>query len=122
MTIAFLVLLFFLLAMTRAFLVLLFFLLGRSSPVLFPKPTRIRLKGQAYTELIQRILIRDEYRCRYCRTRQHLEVHHIVFRSAGGSDISANLCTLCNRCHRAVHDHKLAIEGDADGDLRFTRA
>ena len=39
---------------------------------------------------------RDEYRCRKCRSRTHLEVHHIVQRKDGGSDRPDNLVTLCH--------------------------
>jgi 5-methylcytosine-specific restriction endonuclease McrA len=34
---------------------------------------------------------------------QNLQVHHIEFRSHGGSDSEANLITLCAPCHAAVH-------------------
>ena len=46
---------------------------------------------------------RDEYRCRKCRSRTHLEVHHIVQRRDGGADRPENLVTLCNDCHAALH-------------------
>ncbi len=46
---------------------------------------------------------RDEYRCRKCRSRTHLEVHHIVQRKNGGSDCPDNLVTLCHDCHAALH-------------------
>ena len=46
---------------------------------------------------------RDEYRCRKCRSRMHLEVHHIVQRRDGGSDRPDNLVTLCHDCHAALH-------------------
>lgn len=46
---------------------------------------------------------RDEYRCRKCRSRTCLEVHHIVQRKDGGSDRPDNLVTLCHDCHAALH-------------------
>ncbi|MDY5057566.1 MAG: RNA-guided endonuclease IscB, partial [Bullifex sp.] len=39
---------------------------------------------------------RDGYRCRKCRSRAYLEVHHIVQRRDGGSDRPDNLVTLCH--------------------------
>lgn len=31
------------------------------------------------------------------------EIHHIVFRSHGGSDNISNLICLCNTCHKKAH-------------------
>ena len=56
------------------------------------------------------VLARDSYTCQCCKGRHKdskLEVHHIVFRSNGGSDDKSNLITLCHTCHRALHDGKL---------------
>lgn len=49
------------------------------------------------------ILLRDHFRCRECNFYKHLEVHHIVPRSKGGSDDPDNLITLCQRCHAKKH-------------------
>lgn len=62
------------------------------------------------------ILERDDYRCRApgCTARKHLEVHHIVFRSQGGSETPDNLITLCHaHHHHAVHRGTLRITGEA---------
>lgn len=56
------------------------------------------------------VLARDGYTCQCCKGKHKdskLEVHHIVFRSNGGSDDESNLITLCHTCHRALHDGKL---------------
>ena len=56
------------------------------------------------------ILNRDKYTCQYCKTKQcTLEVHHIVFRSNGGSDEPDNLITLCRNCHRELHLGKINL-------------
>lgn len=56
------------------------------------------------------ILARDNYTCQCCKGKHKdskLEVHHIIFRSNGGSDDSNNLITLCHTCHKALHDGRL---------------
>ncbi len=34
---------------------------------------------------------------------QHLQVHHVKFRSHPGDDSEENLITLCAECHQKVH-------------------
>jgi len=34
---------------------------------------------------------------------QHLQVHHLKFRSQSGDDEEQNLITLCAECHEQVH-------------------
>ena len=49
-------------------------------------------------------LDRDNYTCQCCGKKHvRLEVHHIIFRSLGGSDELDNLITLCEKCHAAIH-------------------
>ena len=56
------------------------------------------------------ILNRDNYTCQICgKTHIRLEVHHIVFRSQGGTDDENNLITLCKECHSAIHDGKINL-------------
>ena len=50
------------------------------------------------------ILHRDNYTCQCCGKKNcRLEVHHIKFRSDGGTDDEENLITLCEDCHKGVH-------------------
>ena len=57
------------------------------------------------------VLNRDKYTCQHCKTKQGtLEVHHIVFRSNGGSDEPDNLITLCRNCHRELHLGKFSLK------------
>lgn len=52
------------------------------------------------------VIDRDNHTCQLCKGRHrdsNLEVHHIVFRSNGGSDDADNLITLCHTCHKALH-------------------
>ena len=47
---------------------------------------------------------RDNYTCQCCGKKNcRLEVHHIIFRSNGGTDDENNLITLCEECHKGVH-------------------
>lgn len=56
------------------------------------------------------VLHRDKYTCQVCgKKHTRLEVHHIVYRSQGGTDDEDNLITLCEDCHNKVHDGKLVI-------------
>ena len=70
------------------------------------------------------VLNRDDYTCQCCKGRRKdskLEVHHIVFRSKGGSDEESNLITLCHTCHKGVHDGtvKLCLKGKTKGTLKY---
>lgn len=67
------------------------------------------------------VRVRDRFRCRSCRTTHGVEVHHIKFRSLGGSNTTENLALLCASCHAEVHAYRLAIDGNANGTLKFTR-
>ena len=82
---------------------------------------------RAVCQLVTR---RDGRRCRACGRRTNPEGltlldrghhHHVVFRSAGGADVSSNVCLLCARCHDEVHRYGLRVEGNADEVLTVTR-
>lgn len=45
------------------------------------------------------VLARDGHRCRYCRSRSHLSVDHLIARSRGGLDEMRNLVTACRSCN-----------------------
>ena len=49
------------------------------------------------------VMRRDGCACRRCGSRDRPEVHHIMFRSHGGSDHPYNLVTLCHACHVREH-------------------
>ena len=76
--------------------------------------------GYANTKAM--IRARDGYTCQHCKGRRkdsRLDVHHIVFRSKGGSDEPENLITLCRTCHKMLHDGKIdpKLKGKAKGIL-----
>ena len=49
------------------------------------------------------VLRRDGGRCQRCGSTQKLAAHHVVPRSAGGSDTPSNLRTICSTCHDVLH-------------------
>jgi hypothetical protein len=60
------------------------------------------------------VLDRDSHTCQICKGKtkdSRLEVHHITYRSNGGSDESENLITLCKTCHDGVHDGSINLKG-----------
>ena len=75
-----------------------------------------------YANAREHVLVRDNYTCQCCGKKNcRLEVHHIVFRSNGGSDTLENLITLCEDCHKAVHlgEIELKPNGKRRSTLRY---
>lgn len=70
------------------------------------------------------VLNRDNYTCQCCKGKHKdskLEVHHIVFRSQGGSDEESNLITLCHTCHKDLHSGKInpKLKGKVKSTLKY---
>lgn len=76
-------------------------------------------------EVYRDVDARDQGRCRICGRRvvagaisgaERAEHHHIVKRSQGGPDTTANVLLLCvSRCHDDIHVRALMkLSGDAD--------
>jgi 5-methylcytosine-specific restriction endonuclease McrA len=69
-----------------------------------------------------RVFARDGWRCTApgCSSQQNLHDHHVVFRSAGGSNDLSNRTTLCAWHHlRGVHAGTVRCRGTAPDALRF---
>jgi len=67
---------------------------------------------------------RDGYTCQCCKGKRkdgRLEVHHIIYRTNGGSDEADNLITLCHSCHKDLHAGKIALklDGKHKGTLKY---
>lgn len=63
-----------------------------------------------YASRREAVLHRDNYTCQCCgKKHARLEVHHIIYRSKGGTDDEKNLIALCKKCHDAVHTGILII-------------
>jgi ATP-dependent DNA helicase RecQ len=63
-----------------------------------------------WVNIREAVLRRDNYQCVECGTlcrAAEADVHHLLPRSAGGTDEPSNLVTLCDGCH-AAHHPKLA--------------
>ena len=53
---------------------------------------------------------RDNYTCQCCGKKNiRLEVHHIIYRSNGGTNDEDNLITLCEDCHDKLHNDELVL-------------
>ena len=73
------------------------------------KDARIKLDSEGYSKLHLQVLERDRWRCQFCGSMQHLQVHHLKFRSQSGGDEEQNLITLCAECHAATHSKRYPI-------------
>ena len=63
-----------------------------------------------YSSRRSTILHRDNYTCQCCGKKNcRLEVHHIIFRSNGGTDDERNLITLCEDCHKKIHKEEIVL-------------
>lgn len=61
------------------------------------------IKSKEWQETRQRIFRRDKYTCVMCGANKNLHVHHITYENLG-AEKDADLVTLCESCHAAVHD------------------
>jgi hypothetical protein len=58
------------------------------------------------------VLHRDKYKCQKCKTKKgKMHVHHIIFKSKGGTNAPDNLITLCESCHKELHTQGFVIKG-----------
>lgn len=59
--------------------------------------------------------------CRFpgCTNRRWVDAHHIVHWSRGGMTDPENLCLLCRRHHRAIHEGGFSVAGNANEELVF---
>lgn len=81
-------------------------------------------KNYGFANTKEMVLNRDNYTCQYCKGKRKdskLEVHHIIYRSNRGSDDENNLITLCQTCHKLLHNGeiKLNLKGKSKGTLKY---
>jgi hypothetical protein len=96
----------------------------------FPKPQSKAAekkvdKREAETRWLKvrrEVLARDGHRCRNCKSRDTVDVHHVRFRSVGGDKFdTVNLCVLCRVCHCEIHAYRLIVKGNANTLLCFEK-
>ena len=81
-------------------------------------------KNYGFANTKEMVLNRDNYTCQYCKGKRkdsRLEVHHIIYRRNCGSDDENNLITLCQTCHKLLHNGeiKLNLKGKSKGTLKY---
>jgi hypothetical protein len=81
---------------------------------------RKRAADKTLSENAYKARWRDQDRCRVCGSGQGVEVHHIAFRSQGGTHDTSNLVCLCRGCHAQVHARRIWLSGDADGVMAIS--
>ena len=86
------------------------------------KVTLASRRARRISSTLRRALRSRDDGCRFpgC-TNRITDAHHVVAWAYGGATTLRNLCSLCRRHHRLVHEHGYRIETAADGDLRFVR-
>lgn len=52
--------------------------------------------------------IDDVIICECCDYNRAVDIHHVIYKSRGGSDSITNLCALCRDCHNLAHAEKLS--------------
>lgn len=76
---------------------------GRYSDSVWNSLTKVE-RGKVTLSMREKVFARDNYRCRYCKTKgsanNRLEVDHIYPISKGGKSTLNNLQTLCHRCNQ----------------------
>lgn len=96
------------------------------------KATRKQAKAKQWDAVCAAVDARDARCCRVCGKPSRLDAtgllerghrHHIIYRSAGGPDLTWNLCHLCARHHHEEHTHQIRLSGDADakGGIQLER-
>ena len=81
-----------------------------------------REKDTHWQKVRKAVLVRDNYRCRFCGSPNKAEVHHLKPRSLGREDSTRNCLVLCAEHHAERHAYRLfPIGNDANGRIRFER-
>ena len=53
-------------------------------------------------KIVNEVLERDHHECQVCKSKNKLQVHHIIKQKNGGKNTMDNLVTLCSSCHRHI--------------------
>ncbi len=81
----------------------------------------VPLKPNIPSRARRKVFIRDAFACAIpgCRSRRNLDIHHITFRSHGGTHALSNILLTCAGHHAQVHEGLLVITGRAPDELVF---
>lgn len=99
-------------------------------PSLLVKAKKRHTKQKAAEKLRAEVRGRDGHQCQSCHIPvfvhaanplHRAQVHHIQFRSKGGSNEFKNLITVCAECHALIHAHELDVKGTNALDVRFVK-
>ena len=67
---------------------------------------RYRLSDKGYKKICEIVDERDNHACVLCG-KPEVQHHHVIYRSAGGSDYIDNLVCLCPHHHWMVHHQRM---------------
>lgn len=94
----------------------------RRHAVALPDDYARHMASSAWRRQRLRVLARDNYSCRACRSGYRLEGHHKAYTTPIGREPDSWVVTLCQPCHRVVsdlHTHRgYTIEAATDMVLR----
>jgi uncharacterized protein DUF222 len=81
-----------------------------------------RVRKTITPRLRRQVFARDRHRCTVpgCRSARNLDIHHVQFRSHGGSHEIWNITIQCSAHHALLHEGKLRVWGKAP-DLVYER-
>ena len=81
-----------------------------------------QLKDPRWQYVRGRVLERDNWKCKECRSIYHLQVHHKEYKAGwmAWDYPDSYLVTLCDTCHKKVHQIKEFEDGE-DMDDPFVR-
>ena len=72
------------------------------------------MQSAAWRTYRRQVLTRDKGRCRQCRRRGPVDVHHLTYERLGHERL-ADCITLCPTCHAARHSHMHQPHAAASG-------
>lgn len=72
--------------------------------------TALNYSSPLWQEIARQVKKRDCQRCRSCGGNKTLDVHHVIKIKFGGTNLPANLKTLCRKCHRVRHPEARKIK------------
>lgn len=86
-------------------------MLPKPEPHARVKARRQRQQAVADRAVYRAVDARDGQCCRvcgiYCGASIHR--HHVRFRSLGGPTTLENLLSVCQKCHKAIHDKRIQV-------------